>query len=204
MGCTELPAAILDCPPLTALRGLSKYLDKEEHENELKQVLGDTYISYDLGDDGEGLLVMGSAGCLFVIHGFIQQVRPVLCHSPCCLCVQLLVLVPFGPTQKGKKCPMLLQEHLLTSYLTLASLDSFVRNFFNRTFILTDMLKEIREDIDGWAAASISHSLTSLTSPVVVEVVVVEVVVVVAEVVVAEVVVVEALGTSAAALSFRR
>eukprot|EP01052_Picozoa_sp_SAG31_P014017 SAG31_NODE_858_length_11437_cov_38.887049_3_plen_844_part_00 len=90
----------------------SKYLDKEEHENELKQVLGDTYISYDLGINGEGLLVMGSAGCLFAINDYVKQ------------------------------------EHLIASYLSLASLDSFVRNFFNRTFILTDMLKEIRDDID--------------------------------------------------------
>ena len=92
----------------------SRYLDKEEHENELKQVLGDTYVSYDLGLKGEGLLVMGSAGCLFVIEGRMHH------------------------------------EHLLTAYLSLASLDSFVRNYFNRTFILTDMLKEIRELIDNF------------------------------------------------------
>eukprot|EP01047_Picozoa_sp_COSAG01_P060737 COSAG01_NODE_7489_length_3188_cov_1.910651_2_plen_79_part_00 len=44
----------------------ARYLDKEDFENELKQVLGDTHVAYDLGREGEGLMVMGSQGILLV------------------------------------------------------------------------------------------------------------------------------------------
>lgn len=88
-----------------------KYLDKEDYENELKQVLGDTYVSYDLGHQ-EGLLVMGSSGILYVEEDCTRH------------------------------------EAILSAYLFLYSLSTFIRNYFNRTFILGDTLKEIGVDID--------------------------------------------------------
>lgn len=87
------------------------YLDKEDFENELKQVLGDTYVSYDLGHQ-EGLLVMGSSGILYVEEDHMRH------------------------------------EEILSAYLFLFSLSTFIRNYFNRTFILGDTLKEIGVDID--------------------------------------------------------
>jgi hypothetical protein len=62
-------------------------------------VLGDTYVSYDLGDE-EGLLVMGSSGILYVEEDHMRH------------------------------------EQMLSAYLFLYSLSTFIRNYFNRTFIL--------------------------------------------------------------------
>ena len=33
------------------LHPAEKYMDKEDYENELKQVLGDTHFAYDIGED---------------------------------------------------------------------------------------------------------------------------------------------------------
>ena len=39
-----------------------EYMDREDKENELKQVLGDLHKSYDLGEDG--VLIVGRDGIL--------------------------------------------------------------------------------------------------------------------------------------------
>mmetsp|Transcript_26750 Transcript_26750/g.68774 ORF Transcript_26750/g.68774 Transcript_26750/m.68774 type:complete len:962 (+) Transcript_26750:123-3008(+) len=84
----------------------SAFLDKEEKENELKQILGETKYSTDL--DNGAILVVGSQGLLFVSS---------------------------NPHEA---------EATLISYMTLAGIDLFVRDFFIRTFVLDEQLKEIR------------------------------------------------------------
>ncbi len=84
------------------------YMDKEAHENELKQVLGDTQNAWDLGEADELLLVLGRHGLLLA----------------------------------GPRCRD--YEATLCGYLALMGLDIFIRNFFNRTFVLGDTLKSVR------------------------------------------------------------
>eukprot|EP00276_Gloeochaete_wittrockiana_P004270 CAMPEP_0184664376 /NCGR_PEP_ID=MMETSP0308-20130426/52494_1 /TAXON_ID=38269 /ORGANISM="Gloeochaete witrockiana, Strain SAG 46.84" /LENGTH=776 /DNA_ID=CAMNT_0027107733 /DNA_START=154 /DNA_END=2481 /DNA_ORIENTATION=- len=86
-----------------------KYMDKEGYENELKQVIGDTFASYDLED---GVLVLGR-------HG---------------------ILVTGAHTK--------INEDSIVRYLSRVSIDIFIRNFFNRIFILDEQLKEIARMIN--------------------------------------------------------
>lgn len=89
-----------------------KYMDKEDNENELKQVVGDTHEAHDLTKDD--LLVIGRHGILVA-----------------------------GPNCKK-------HEATLAAYLSLLSMDTFIRNFFNRMFVLDDTLKQIRHMINNY------------------------------------------------------
>lgn len=104
----------------------SRYMDKEDHENELKQVLGDTREAHDIG---KNLLVLGRQGILLA-----------------------------GADAKR-------YEPLLLAYLSMMSMDIFVRNFFNRTFVLDDALKKIRAMIQEYEKDpnSISRIRTQLS-----------------------------------------
>lgn len=86
------------------------YLDREANENELRQVLGDTWASHDISD--EQVLIIGRNGILLGGPGVRE-------HEP-----------------------------LVASYLSLMTRNMFMRSLFQRTFILADVLKEIRRLID--------------------------------------------------------
>ena len=86
------------------------YMDREANENELRQVLGDTYASHDISD--EQVLIVGRNGILLGGKGVRE-------HEP-----------------------------LVSSYLSLMTRNMFMRSLFQRTFILADVLKEVRRLID--------------------------------------------------------
>jgi len=54
---------LLIAKKITPRMPADKYMDKEDYENELKQVIGDTHASYDVGDT---LLIMGKNGMIIV------------------------------------------------------------------------------------------------------------------------------------------
>ena len=89
----------------------SRYMDREEHENELKQVLGDTDCAYNLSPDD--ILIRGRNGLLIV-----------------------------GPNSRA-------HEILLVRYLSLMGREMFVRTFFIRAFVLSNLLIQIRKLINN-------------------------------------------------------
>ena len=89
----------------------SRYMDREENENELKQVLGDTDCAYNLSP--EDLLIRGKSGMLVV-----------------------------GPNARK-------HEILLVRYLSLMGREMFVRTFFVRAFMLSNMLIKIRRAVNN-------------------------------------------------------
>jgi len=95
-----------DCEPHCKA---AEYLDKEDKECELKQVLGQITKVADLSD--KDFILMGRNGLL--------------------LC---------GPESKNL-------ERLLLPYISLLSRSMFIRSFFKRTFLLSDLLKTIRHMI---------------------------------------------------------
>ena len=62
-------SAIL-CEQINPIDVAEAYMDKGEKENELKQVLGDTYNSWDLGD--KEVLIMGQRGILLCSPNFMK------------------------------------------------------------------------------------------------------------------------------------
>ena len=101
---------VIFCTNINPMLKAAEYFDKEAKENELKQVIGDTYLAEDLGE-GE-VLIVGKNGII-------------LC-SP----------------------DVDVHEEYVMYYLSLMSRNMFMRSLFQRTFILTDVLKHIRHLID--------------------------------------------------------
>jgi hypothetical protein len=54
---------VLVCDSITPSGEAESYMDKEDKENELKQVVGDTLAAFDIGSDG--VLILGTAGMLY-------------------------------------------------------------------------------------------------------------------------------------------
>ena len=103
---------LIICETITPFLPASKYIDKSDRENELKQVLGDISESYRLG--ANELLLLGREGMLYA-----------------------------GPAS-GR------HEAVLMNYLFILNIEKFVRNFFQRMFILDDVIEKIRELIDHY------------------------------------------------------
>ena len=101
---------VIFCTNINPMLKAAEYFDKEAKENELKQVIGDTYIAEDLGE--KEVLIVGKNGII-------------LC-SP----------------------DVDVHEEYVMYYLSLMSRNMFMRSLFQRTFILTDVLKHIRHLID--------------------------------------------------------
>lgn len=58
----RLKYVVLICETITPSGEAESYMDKEDKENELKQVVGDTLAAFDIGSDG--VLILGTAGML--------------------------------------------------------------------------------------------------------------------------------------------
>ena len=89
-----------------------EYMDREDNENELKQVLGDLHAAYDIGEDG--VLIVGRDG-MIVAGANVND-----------------------------------YEALLSCYLSLLCRETFIRNYFTRTFIMDDLLNKIRDLIHDY------------------------------------------------------
>ena len=55
---------MLICDEITPSGAAESYLDKEDKENELKQVVGETLSSCDIGD---GVLILGTSGMIYCL-----------------------------------------------------------------------------------------------------------------------------------------
>jgi hypothetical protein len=94
-----------------------RYLDKEGKENELKQVVGETLASCDIGD---GVLVLGTSGMLYCLgYDGIAQIEQVINHlvgSGFACSKHWYINAMVGPQV----------ERILVCHLKLASLSVFV------------------------------------------------------------------------------
>ena len=90
-----------------------EYMDGGEHENELKQVLGDTKVAFDISE--HDTLIFGSHGMLIA-----------------------------GPNARS-------HEPLLLSFMQFNAMDVFVRNFFNRLFLVNDAMRHLRVLINSYS-----------------------------------------------------
>lgn len=130
-------------PHLTA----EEYMDKDEYENELKQVLGDTRAAFDISERdtlifGEHGLLVGGPSCR-LYEGLLctyVEVSAVLCCS---------VLARHATSQLPLVCyftAVLLYvcRCSVLPPLQYVGMDLFVRNFFSRLFVIQDDMKVVR------------------------------------------------------------
>jgi len=111
-----------------------KYMDKEENENEIKQVIGDTYRAHDLSE--HELIVFGKSGVLLA-----------------------------GPNA-------LRHQAFVITYSGFKARSIFMKNVFNRCFILADVLKRVRGIIENYQnnpenMAVVRKTLSSCTESVI-------------------------------------
>ena len=123
-------------PHLTA----EEYMDKGEYENELKQVLGDTRAAYDISE--HDTLVFGSNG-LLVAGPNSRHHEPLLCSY-----MQVHEREHVEPLRSGFLHGIvvcMVRTGCVVPSVTpqFMAMDLYVRNFFNRTFLLGDAIKEV-------------------------------------------------------------
>jgi hypothetical protein len=154
-------------PHLTA----EEYLDKGDNENELKQVLGDTRAAFDISE--HDTLIFGAHGILVagpnsrhhepLLCSYLQVQLPPAPADACKLHPALTLTSPLSSASVLGDCsvrtPTLASAR--RAWLTcggavcctlgflvfvagqFTAMDMFVRNFFNRMFLLLDSMKEV-------------------------------------------------------------
>lgn len=110
-------------PHLTA----EEYMDKDEYENELKQVLGDTRAAFDISE--RDTLIFGEHGLLV--------------GGPSCRLYEGL-LCTYVEVSDVYYINVSLLAWLTAGCVQYVGMDLFVRNFFSRLFVINDDMKTVR------------------------------------------------------------
>jgi len=102
---------------ITPLMPADKYMDKEAHENELKQVLGATRTAFDLGGPQKEIIIFGSEGLLLTGDDSASDLG-------------------------GMK--IIRHEQMLLAFLSLMGRQLAIRQFFSRIFHSSHVLSHIK------------------------------------------------------------
>ena len=129
-------------PHLTA----EEYMDKGEYENELKQVLGDTRAAFDISE--HDTLIFGAKG-LLVAGPNARHHEPLLCSYLQVRSADVgVVWLPqrYAYVVAGCWVPCALRRDGCAQF---NAMDIFIRNYFNRMFLVMDAMKQTRALIDN-------------------------------------------------------
>jgi hypothetical protein len=110
------------------------YLDKENNENELKQVLGATRTAFDLGGATSEVIIFGSEGLLLGADDTQVQPSPLL----------PLALTGANPQMELGGLKIQRYEPMLLCFLSLMGRQLAIKQFFSRIFHSSHVLSHIK------------------------------------------------------------